>query len=260
VRGDDEGVGIAPQFQDGVAHQLGALGVHGAGRLVQQQDGRIVQHGPYQGQLLLHALGELAQTAIEGVPQPEALHQQPGPLAAGAIVEMIQAGEEIEVFEGLHALVEAVLFGQHAHPEAHLLRLGDGIVTGNPGPAEGRLEDRGQHAHGGGLARAVRPQQGQDAAGFHLQRHMVYRPEAAKVLGQLPRFKHQPVLSHRRPALPPPPLFHIVTAGRRGEYGLLALPGSTKGAPRSAPHYRHCRRLRPYRSAGLCASSPGMVL
>ncbi len=135
MRRNQEGAFTVLEFDDGIADLFGALRVHRRGRLVQQQHRRIMQHGAHQGQLLLHAFGVLAQALVERVFQAKALHQAQRPRYALLRAEVIDAPEEVEIFQRLHALVEAVLLGQDADMRPHLLRLFDHIITGNRRPA-----------------------------------------------------------------------------------------------------------------------------
>ena len=66
--GDGEGGAPAGQLFQGLLHQALALVVQGAGGLVQNQDGRIFQEHPGDGNALLLPAGELdAPLAHEGV-------------------------------------------------------------------------------------------------------------------------------------------------------------------------------------------------
>ena len=62
--------------------------------------------------------------------------------------------------------------------------LADDVAAGHPGVAGGRLHDRGQQPHGGGLARAVGPDQAEDLALGHAQRQPVHGGHVAERLGQ----------------------------------------------------------------------------
>src|SRR4051794_22505440 len=56
--GDEEGGAVAGEFLDGLADQGLVLDVDGAGGLVEDQDGRVAEHGAGQGDPLALATGE----------------------------------------------------------------------------------------------------------------------------------------------------------------------------------------------------------
>ncbi len=49
----------------------------------------------------------------------------------------------------------------------------------------GGCEKRGEHLDGGGLSRAIRPEEGEDLTGAHLEGHVVHGREVAKLLHQV---------------------------------------------------------------------------
>ena len=61
--------------------------------------------------------------------------------------------------------VEGVVLGHHADPALHPDRVGHHVQAGHPGPSAGGQDQGGEHADGGGLARAVRPEQPEELAG-----------------------------------------------------------------------------------------------
>ena len=62
---------------------VAGLGVELAGRLVGQDEHRLLDQGPGDGHALLLAAGELVGAVVEPVPQADLLEQLGGPLAAG---------------------------------------------------------------------------------------------------------------------------------------------------------------------------------
>jgi hypothetical protein len=95
------------QIADGVPDQLGALWVHSRGGLVQQQHGRVVQHGPHQRQFLLHPFRIFAQPLVERIAQPEMLHQLAWAALAFVGRQVVDTGEKVEVFDAPHPFVES---------------------------------------------------------------------------------------------------------------------------------------------------------
>src|SRR5205814_5860078 len=67
---------------------------------------------------------------------------------------------------------------------AHLRAVTAHVVAGHPGPAAVRLDQRGQDADGGGLARAVRPEEGEYRARGDLEVDSGQDAHVAVGLGQ----------------------------------------------------------------------------
>ena len=182
VGAEEDGAPVAAHIQDGVADLLGALGVHGRRRLVQQQEGRVVEHGPDEGQFLAHPFGVFGQPLAGGLGQPKAGQQFIGTAADLRLRKALEPTEKGQIFVAAHPQVKAGEFGEQADGVAHLAGLAHRIETGHPRPALAGFEDGGQHPHRGRLARAVGTQQGQDFAGSHPQAHAVHRREPGQRL------------------------------------------------------------------------------
>ena len=90
--------------------------------------------------------------------------------------EAFQLGEESELFADLHLLVEAAVFRQIAHALLQLRAHRPAEERDLTGIWHGDVDD---HPDRGRFARAVRPQQAEDAPGFNLHRKLVDRHEIA---------------------------------------------------------------------------------
>ena len=82
-------------------------------------------------------------------------------------------------------------FRQQADRLSYFTRMLHHIVAGNPRPAGRRLEDRGQHAHGGRLPGPVGPQQADQLPLGHLEVELLHRREFIETLGQILGDNHQ---------------------------------------------------------------------
>ena len=71
---------------------------------------------------------------------------------------------ELQVLRHRELHVERVVLGDDADPPLDRDRVPGDVVAGHPGPAAGRGDQRGEHADGGGLARAVRAEQAEELA------------------------------------------------------------------------------------------------
>ena len=66
--------------------------------------------------------------------------------------------------------------------------------------ARGRVDEAGEHAHGGGLAGAVGPEESQHLAGADLEAHVIDRGECLVAFGQVLGLYHGVTLPEARKA------------------------------------------------------------
>ena len=171
--GDHQGGAVLHEHLQGLLDRPLTFGVQGAGGLVQDQDGRILEQGPGDGQALALAAGQggaglrqggvvaLGQGADEvvGVGLPGGrLHRLPGRrLAVGDVV-----------VHGIHE--QQGLLGDDADALAQLPGVELPQVDAVQGhPAAGGVEEPGHQVHQGGLAAAGAAHQGDGLALAHLQ-------------------------------------------------------------------------------------------
>ncbi|GAA3228265.1 hypothetical protein GCM10020256_40380 [Streptomyces thermocoprophilus] len=74
---------------------------------------------------------------------------------------------------------EAALLEHHAGARAYGVPLGEGIMAEDADAARGRPGEPFQQFHGGGLSGAVRAEQREDLAVFHVERDAAHRLEPA---------------------------------------------------------------------------------
>ena len=84
--------------------------------------------------------------------------------SASAPADAVQHGLEPHELAPGHQRVDGGVLQGDADRPAHRARLGHHVVAGHPGPPGGRAQERGEHAHEGGLAGAVRPEEAEDLA------------------------------------------------------------------------------------------------
>jgi hypothetical protein len=161
------------------AQPLDALGVEAVGRLVQDEDLGVAEQGGGQLQALAHPEGELADPASGHVGQAHQVERlaHPGHGDAGP------QGHGLQVVLGAAGGVEAGGF-------EHRADVVDGVVQLHvPAAAErGRPVGDGhqaeEHAKGGGLARAVGPEEARDPARRHLEAEVIDSPEGPELLAE----------------------------------------------------------------------------
>src|SRR5207253_269868 len=146
--------------------------VEAAGGFVQQQDLRVVQQYTGQTEALIHAAGETGGHGIALVSEAHELEDVVADFAAFFAPNAIGGGEEFEVLDDFHVVVDAKKVGHEADESADLLGLGVDRIAADIGFTPGGIEQRGEHPHGGGLAGAVGANETEDVAffQFHSQR------------------------------------------------------------------------------------------
>ena len=106
---------------------------------------------------------------LSGVGEPEPSEQLVGPPLGVAPRHPVQPAEEHEVLPAAEDLVDRRRLAAEADPPPHLVRLGRGVPPGDPGVARVVAQQRRERPHSRRLSRAVRAEQPEHRAAFHLQ-------------------------------------------------------------------------------------------
>ena len=93
---EDRAAGVS-QIADERPHVARRLRIEAAGRLVQEDGDRLVQHRPRDRELLLHALREACHLVVPALPEPEQIEAGPDPLAPLLRRQAVQPGVKVEV-------------------------------------------------------------------------------------------------------------------------------------------------------------------
>ena len=173
---------LAAQPLDQPPHVAGRLRVQGRRGLVEEQQLRLGQQRPRQGQALLHPLAQppdLVPGALVQLQQFQiAINLLP------RIQRLVEPGEVEQVVAGAHPGVEARRLGQQADALVQALGLPGRIQAQHRSFAVGGGDHPGQHPHRGGLAGAVGSEQAQDLAGTDLEVQAVDGQGLFEMLGQ----------------------------------------------------------------------------
>ena len=120
-----------------------------------------------------HALGlpagDLERVAAALLGQPEQLQQLGGALAGVPRAEPEVPAAELQVLGDGEVAVEGVVLRDDADAALDLDGVLDHVQAGHVGGAAGRDDERGEHADGGRLARAVRAEQAEELAARDVQ-------------------------------------------------------------------------------------------
>ena len=165
VRGQQDRLPLGVQHPQDVPEVGPGLRVEPCGRLVQEEHVRPVHQGPRDQQPLGLPAGQVGGHRLAPVREAEYLEQLLGPALGLAQAQAEEPATELQVLGHGQLHVERVVLGHHADPALHADRVGDHVHARHPCLTARRQDQRGEHADGGGLARAVRSQQPEELAG-----------------------------------------------------------------------------------------------
>ena len=164
--------------------------VAGGGRIepgrgfVEEQDLRVVQQGPGEGEPLALTGREPGGAQVRHVG-----HREPFQLDADSAVGLLDrvathASRVLEVLAGGEPVVESGVLGQHAGAASDLVAVDGGVEPEHPGLAPIGGQNAVEHADRGGLAGAVRAEQGEHLAAVDFQIQPVHRDPTGERSGE----------------------------------------------------------------------------
>ena len=159
--------------------------VEADGRLVQNDQLRLVHERIGQADSLAIAFGQMADDLAAHLGQTALLHDRLGPFAAPANAQTLQPGPELEVFAHPHVEMQRIILRHVTNAAAHFVGLGEHVEARHPRGAESGRQVAGQDAHRGALARAIRAEETDDLAPLHGEGDPVHRRVAGITLGQI---------------------------------------------------------------------------
>src|SRR5439155_9328471 len=169
VAADQDRLAHATQLAEDLAHLDPRPGIQPGGRLVEDQQSRVVDQAVRQAQPLAHAAGEALDVGTALVGKTHDLEQVAGHPGAALGTDPVAASEEIEVLPDSQVVVDAVEVRHVADAAPNL----DGILhhgdATHPCLARGGRQQGGQHLHHGRLPRPVGSHQAEDLRRPHHQ-------------------------------------------------------------------------------------------
>ena len=164
LRGEEHGRAVLHEVADDRPHRQAAARVQARGGLVEDEQARPADEGAGEVEASAHAARVGLGDTVAGVDQVELLEQLAGASARFARGQLVEPTEEPEVLAPGEVLVHGRVLAGEADDAAQLLGLLDRVEAGHRGVTRVRAQQRGDDAHGGGLAGAVRAEQAQHAA------------------------------------------------------------------------------------------------
>ena len=168
--GDQHGEARRRQTMDLVPEFAPRLRIDACGRLVEQQQLRLVHDAGGKRESLLPAARKRASELMAARGQAEILERL---ATASRLGEVVEPGDEIEVLLDRQVLVEREPLGHVADLALDTAAAADDVVAEHRPLAGVRRQKPADHADRGGLARAVGAEKADDLARRHFQRDMV---------------------------------------------------------------------------------------
>jgi hypothetical protein len=162
--------------------------VDAVGGLIQEQHLGLVEERGRQRQLLVHPARELVGTTVAEAVEPRDGEEPIGAAAEDLSREDVEAREEGEVLPDREVPVEAVLLGQEPERLPHRAARAR-VHVEDAGLARVEVDEAGQRPDGGGLPRAVGPDQAVELSGLHREGHAGERLDLAEALPHLARLE-----------------------------------------------------------------------
>ena len=144
-----------------------------------------------QAQALGHAAREAGHQGVALVGQVDQLEHFLADLPPRGPLDPVGGGEELEILDHLHVVVDAEEVGHVADDAADLLGPGVDRVAADGRLAPGRVQERGEDPHRRRLARAVGADEAVDVPLVERQVEPVQGVELAVHLGQFMRLDHR---------------------------------------------------------------------
>ncbi len=181
---------VFPHALDEVAHFVLLVGIEPVGRLVHDQDVRVVDQRLREAGAVLVALGKRVDALVEHALEKTQFDRAVDRLFPRRAPETPQLGREVEESVDRHLGVSGRVFRQIADQAPGRQRVLQHVVPADRDSAGSRRNESGHHAHGGGFARAVRPQETQHLAALDRERDVVHRELRTERLGEIFDFDH----------------------------------------------------------------------
>jgi hypothetical protein len=166
------------------------VGIESVGRLVHDEDRRIVQDRLRQADAPLESFGQRVDRLVEDGVEFRLGDGRVDPRLHIAAFVAPHFGDEAQELARSHVAIGRRAFRQVADGALGRQGLGFDIVAAHPHPAGGRRQKARDHLHGGGFAGAVRPQKAQHFAFLDLEVDSRDSFDGTEALGQFVYFDH----------------------------------------------------------------------
>ena len=194
MRGDQHRFAHILERPQNAFHLRAGARVHAGGRLVQDEQARVVDERARQAQPLLHAAGEHVHVAVALVGQVHQLQQALGHMLAFLWAKAVAARIKVQVFPGFQPVIDAEEVRHIAHEAANFTRTARHVHAVQHGRSLAWLKERRQDAHGGGFARAVGAHKAVELAVMNGHAQVVQRQKRPIVARKSVKYQHHSTL------------------------------------------------------------------
>ena len=193
MRAVNDGLALARERLDERLETHGGIGVQPVERLVEKDDGRIVQQRSGDHDLAPHAFRvsaeQLVRQRLEA--EVEERNELPDALAGRLRRNGVERGDHLQIFQAGERLEHRAGFRHEADDALHLQRVATQVQpTDRRRPFRG-LDHPCQHLQRGGFAGAVRPEEADDLSARDLKRQRVNGRLRTKTFGELVERNHR---------------------------------------------------------------------
>ena len=166
-----------------ILQRAGALGVQSHRRLVQEQDARLGQESPAQGNFATHAVGVRLNQLGGVIFQVKQLQQGFDAAVAPLGLQVVESRYEVKKFQARELLEQVQLLRHQGELPFRPLGLCPDVVTVDENASGVRTQQAGHHFDGGRLARPVRAKKHEKLA-VHFQIQIVDSEQIPVALNQ----------------------------------------------------------------------------
>ena len=152
--------------------------------LVEEEDAGPVDDGCGQGELFLHAVGEVGDEFFRFAGEAHKLEQLGGAGGGGGLIEAVHPTYESEVFRCSKTAEEGQAFGDDADLALDVDWVRDGVEAKDLDGAGCRGEEASKHLDGGGFACSVWAKETKELAGSDREVDVLNRDEVAETTGE----------------------------------------------------------------------------
>ena len=197
MRRDHHGDALIGQRRDAPPEGTPRERVGPAGRLIEEQDARLVQQRRRHGEALLEAARQIGGRA-RGLRELELAQCPVDTRAPCRPAQAVGAGEELQVLPRAERAVQRELLRHITELRARGIAGGSEVHPADAQHPRARGEQSAEHAKRGGLARPVRPEQPEDLAPRDVEAHPIDGREAPEALDQIGHLDDRTARGRRR--------------------------------------------------------------
>ena len=187
VRGDEDRRAAVGELEEFFPEVAARFGIHRAGRFVEEQQFRRMDHGAGEREALLLAAAHRAGELFLAIGEVVTLDEFVDARARLRARDVLHGGEELQVLAHAQVVEQRELLRHVADAAAQFFGLLRQVQAEHFDLAFGRRHQAAQHADGRGLARTVGAEEAVDVRLRHAQVHVVDGDQGLEALGQAAR-------------------------------------------------------------------------